>query len=252
MNALQKAVLLGLRLGKIAVTNPSRLSHVLGTALSASDEVADRSLDLYRFKMVRVEDLLPESDPELRLHLALFSDTKAAVSVLEMICLVLLMKRVKAKNVFEFGTYKGVSTSQFALNIAKDGRVLTLDLPDEASETRFAISIAKDAVIAREPGKGTLVSSSLREHVTFLRQDSAQFDESPYAGQIDFVFVDGAHNAEYVRNDSEKGWRMLRSGGIIAWHDCVVNDPDVVRFLLACSYKPTRILSTSLAFAAKP
>ena len=69
---------------------------------------------------------------------------------------------------------------------------------------------------------------------------------------MDFVFVDGAHNFEYVKNDSEKGWRMLRSGGIMAWHDCRHQDPGVVRYLLQCRYKPSRVLGTTVAFAIKP
>ena len=69
---------------------------------------------------------------------------------------------------------------------------------------------------------------------------------------MDFVFVDGAHNYDYVKNDSEKGWRMLRRGGIIAWHDCRHQDPDVIRFLLQCSFEPVRIAGTTVAFATKP
>ncbi|HUA67287.1 MAG TPA: hypothetical protein VMA13_01955, partial [Candidatus Saccharimonadales bacterium] len=60
------------------------------------------------------------------------------------------------------------------------------------------------------------------------------------------------HNYDYVKNDSEKGWRMLRSGGMIAWHDCRPQDPAVVRYLLESSYEAIRISSTSLAFARKP
>jgi predicted O-methyltransferase YrrM len=97
-----------------------------------------------------------------------------------------------------------------------------------------------------------MVPSELRSRIQFLKQDSARFDPAPYAGQMDFVFVDGAHNTEYVRNDSEKGWSMLKPGGIMAWHDCAVGDPEVIRYLLQCAYHPTRILGTSLAFATKP
>jgi len=64
--------------------------------------------------------------------------------------------------------------------------------------------------------------------------------------------VDGAHSYDYVKNDSEKGWRMLRSGGVMAWHDFRMQDPDVVRYLLESPYQPARILNTSLAFARKP
>ena len=59
-------------------------------------------------------------------------------------------------------------------------------------------------------------------------------------------------NFDYVKNDSEKGWRMLRPGGIIAWHDCRHQDPGVVRCLLQSDYKPIRIAGTTIAFAAKP
>src|SRR5208282_5304838 len=141
--------------------------------------------DLLRIPAVLPEDLLPEEGPPPRMTLALFPRTYAGVSLLELLCLILLLKRSKAGAVFEFGTYKGVSTTQLALNLPENGSVATLDLPED---------------------------------------HAAAFDESPYAGRMDFVFVDGAHSADYVRNDSEKGWRMLREGGIMAWHDCCVND----------------------------
>src|SRR5262249_23258031 len=157
-------------------------------------------------------------------ELALFPKTHASISPLEFSCLVLLMNKARTRNIFEFGTYKGVSITQLALNLPADAKIYTLDLPAEPSATRFAIADPEDAVIAAEKGKGALVPAELRPRITFLQKDSAQFDESPYVGQMDFVFVDGAHNYDYVRNDSEKGWRMLRPGGIIAWHDCRIQD----------------------------
>jgi hypothetical protein len=53
MNPLQKSAHLGFRLLKIAATNPRRLPHILGTALSASHDVVDRSCDLLRLPGVR-------------------------------------------------------------------------------------------------------------------------------------------------------------------------------------------------------
>jgi predicted O-methyltransferase YrrM len=252
VNAATKLLTLAARSLKIAAGNPRRLSHVLGTALAASEEVCDWEVDLLRFPQLTVADLLPPPATEYRTHLCLFPKTNASVSPLECVALALLMRRASARTAFEFGTYKGVSTSQLALNVAEGGQVFTLDLPEDPIETAYEISITKDSVIASEPGKGALLPADLRSRVTFLRQDSARFDPKPYAGQMDFVFVDGAHNADYVRNDSEKGWHMLRSGGIIAWHDCVVWDADVVRYLLRCPYRPARVVGTSLAFATKP
>lgn len=205
-----------------------------------------------RLRQVGVRDLLPADGPPLKVELAVFPQTYASVSVLEIMCLVLLLKKSNARNIFEFGTYKGVSITQLALNLPPGSRIHTLDLPDEPTETRFAIADPEDAVIAEEKGKGSLVPAELRSRIQFLRQDSAAFDETPLAGQMDFVFVDGAHNAPYVRNDSEKGWRMLRSGGIIAWHDCRPLDAAVVRYLVNSTFDPALIGQTSLAFAIKP
>ena len=252
MNSVEKLAMLCWRLSKIALTNPKRLSHVLGTALVASEEVADRSLDLLRFPQVTLEELLPEPGTDWRALLALVPRTNASISMLEFVALLLLMKRARAVNVFEFGTYKGVSITQMALNLPEGSRIYTLDLPEEKPASLYPISMAKDAALAVEKGKGGLVPAELRPRIQFLKEDSARFDETPFLGGIDFVFVDGAHNLEYVRNDSEKGWRMLRPGGTMAWHDCCVRDPDVVRYLLQSAYRPTRILGTTLAFATKP
>ena len=251
MSLISKAARLTTRLLRIAATNPSRLSHVCGTALAASDDVVDWKHDLLRFRSVTVDDLLPANGQPLKVELALFPRSHASVSVLEFTCLVLLMHRANSRNVFEFGTFKGISITQLALNLPAESRIYTLDLPDELLATKITVADPEDAEIAKESGKGLLVPAALRQRIQFLKQDSAQFDESIFAGQMDFVFVDGAHNYEYVKNDSEKGWRMLRQGGIIVWHDCRKQDPGVVRYLLESPFHPAHVRGTTLAFAAK-
>lgn len=252
MNSLRKLLLLCGRLARILIHNPQRILHVMGTALVATEDVLSKDCDLIRIPAVAVEDLLPESETDARATLALIPKTSASISVLEFVGIILLLKRAGARAVFEFGTYKGVSITQIALNLPSGSDIYTLDLPEDDPRSALTITDAHDREIARERGKGALVPKDVRERIQFLKQDSATFDETPYVGRMDFVFVDGAHNTEYVRNDSEKAWRMLRSGGIVAWHDCRAADPDVVRFLLQCPFKPSRISGTSLAFARKP
>lgn len=251
MNQIQKAARLGVRLLKIAATNPRRLSHVLGTALSVSDDVVDKSCDLLRLPAVDINDLLPAAGEPWEIKMLMFPKTHASISLLEFNALILLLKRANSKRIFEFGTFKGISITQLALNLPDDSEICTLDLPDEQLNTTFSTD-PEDAAIAVETGKGSLVPAQLRPRIQFLKSDSAKFDESPFAGKMDFVFVDGAHNFEYVKNDSEKGWRMLRSGGIITWHDCRHQDPGVVRYLLQSPFKPARITGTTVAFATKP
>jgi predicted O-methyltransferase YrrM len=250
MNSVQKTLRLVSNLLRIAVSNPSRFQHVLGTALAASEQVADPSLDLLRFPSVRPEELLPDRALDQAV-LALFPRACTSPLVLELVCLVLLLKKAGAMNVFEFGTYKGVSITQLALNVPEQGEVYTLDLPEDGAKMRFAVPDPDELQIAGEAGKGSLIPDKLKPRIHFLHQDSATLDESPYAGKMNFVFVDGAHSADYVRNDSEKAWRMLRSGGIVAWHDCRLADPDVVRYLLNSPFRPSLISNTALAFAVK-
>jgi predicted O-methyltransferase YrrM len=251
MDYLQKSGRLIFRLIKIAATNPRRLSHVLGTALSASDDVVDKSCDLLRLPHVDVNDLLPSGEELLEIKMAMFPKTYASISLLETIALLLLLKRASSKRVFEFGTYKGISITQLALNLPPESEINTLDLPDESLNTQFPTD-PDDAVVAVKSGKGSFVPAELRPRIQFLKSDSAKFEETPFAGKMDFVFVDGAHNFEYVKNDSEKGWRMLRPGGIIAWHDYRHQDPGVVRYLVQSSFKPAWIAGTTVAFATKP
>jgi hypothetical protein len=251
MNSIQKSGQLIFRLLKIAATNPRRMSHVLGTALSATNDVVDKSCDLMQLPYVDANDFLPATGDPWEIKMAMFPKTYASISLLESTALILLLKRAQSKRVFEFGTFKGISITQLALNLPPESEIYTLDLPDESLNTQYPTD-ADDAVVAVKSGKGSFVPKELRPRIQFLKSDSAKFDETPFAGKMDFVFVDGAHNFEYVKNDSEKGWRMLRPGGIIAWHDYRHQDPGVVRYLVQSSFKPAWIAGTTLAFATKP
>jgi hypothetical protein len=56
--------------------------------------------------------------------------------------------------------------------------------------------------------------------------DSRQWDTSNYPdGFFDTVLIDGGHTEEIVGSDTHKAVRLLRSGGIIMWHDfCPVDE----------------------------
>jgi len=236
------------RLLKIAVRNPSDLRHVFGTANWAAGEIVDPVADIRSIPSI---DLLDICSGSQRWTLQTFPSVGASVSPMECAALAALAHLVKAKRIFEFGTYKGVSTTQLALNIAPCGMVYTLDLPDDHPAYRLPIPKIDEQQIAAENGKGLLIPNDLRDRVTFLKSDSASFDEEPFHGTIDLVFVDGAHSYEYVKNDTEKGWRMLRPGGILAWHDCTASHRDVVKYLKESGLSPILVKGTALAFSTK-
>lgn len=245
---IEKFIQLGSRLVRVTIQNPRNLQHVLGIANWTAGEILDPVADTRPIPLVDLLDICPGTQ---RWTMQSFPSVGASVSPMECAALAALSHRVGAKWVFEFGTYKGVSTTQLALNVAPGGMVFTLDLPEDHPAYSLPIPKPEEQQIAAEGGKGILIPRDLLDRVTFLTSDSATFDESPYAGTMDLVFVDGAHSYEYVKNDTEKGWRMLRSGGILAWHDCVPSHRDVVKYIKECGFKSKLVKGTALAFAIK-
>jgi predicted O-methyltransferase YrrM len=236
------------RIAKIAKNNPSDLSVVFGTANVVAEGIECPDADTRVFPGVDYAEITGLSS---RFVMQTFPGIGASISMLEGAALAALIQKVGAKRVFEFGTYKGVSTTQLALNLPDDGKVYTLDLPEDHPAYSLAITKSEERQIAVETGKGILIPQELRNKVTFLRSDSALFDTTPYAGSMDLVFVDGVHSYEYVKNDTEKGWEMLRPGGIIAWHDCSPNHPEVVSYLKSLTPMPYLVRGTALAFVSK-
>jgi hypothetical protein len=247
-----KALQLFRYLVKLPFSNPRGLREVAGVALNTAAGVADSEIDVLPIPIVSLTDLVADEKEPIHIENLVFPQITFSISIIEAVTLALLMHKAKAKRVFEFGTHRGVSTTQLCANLPTTGELFTLDLPDDDRSTQFRIDHVGDAEVSQYPTKADLIPMDMRNRIRFLRQDSALFDPSPFRESIDFVFVDAAHTASYVENDSEKAWTMLRPGGIVAWHDCRPESADVVRYLRACRFGPKRIAGGTLAFATKP
>ena len=251
-NISKFALLLG-RLGKMCFVNPRGLQEVGGVALAMTENLIDPEIDVLPIPRVNAIDLLPPGERNVwSINVRPFPRVTFSVTLEEAVGLAMLMRKCNAKRAFEFGTHRGVSSTQLTANLPEDGQLFTLDLPRSDTSTHFKVEDWAEKEVANYPVKGDLLPAELRSKVTFLEKDSALFDPKPYAGSMDFVFVDAAHTLDYVKNDSEKAWVMLRPGGIVAWHDCRAQSPDVVRYLRACPFQPKYIFGTTLAFAEKP
>ena len=250
-NLSKMARLLG-RMCKLSFVNPRGLREVCGHALAQTEGVMDPEIDVLPLPKVYAVDLHDGGVNPWGVNVRIFPAVTFSVTLLEAMSLGVLMRRCNARRVFEFGTHRGVSTSQLAANVPADGEVFTLDLPRADTQTYFKVDCPAEKEVANFPVKGDLIPKELREKVRFLEQDSARFDPKPYAESMDFIFVDAAHTMDYVVNDSEKAWAMLRPGGILAWHDCRAQSPDVIKYRRRCAYKPSLIADTTIAFAEKP
>ncbi len=136
-----------------------------------------------------------------------------------------------ARELFEFGTCTGKTAYLWARN-APAAAVATLTLApdqldayrDERGDDARAVAAARDeSRFKRFIYSGTDVEPRIRQ----LFGDSKAFDESPWAGRCDVVFVDGSHARSYVRSDAAKALRMVRPGGVVLFHDYAPQHPGV-------------------------
>lgn len=138
--------------------------------------------------------------------------------VADMAALAKTCKFLDRRRMFEVGTFRGYTTYHLALNSADEAQVYTLDLP--ASELASARLEITDVALIEKPFSGEwFLDTPLAAKITQLLGDSAAFDYTDYQGQMDLVFVDGAHSYEYAMADSQTARRLLAPDGVILWHD---------------------------------
>jgi predicted O-methyltransferase YrrM len=136
----------------------------------------------------------------------------------------LIAKLIDARNVFEFGTYKG-ETAMLIAEHCRDCQVVTLDLPDGVDfETASATSEVEFTDVRlfrydRQKGRATAIKGEPATRITQIQQESSTFDATPFAGRFDLIYVDASHSYSAVKNDTEKAFTMLKPGGVIIWDD---------------------------------
>ena len=206
-----------------------------------------------RLPRQRVSEVL---NAELPILLVEAAETDGNAPMLDLLVLVQLVRATNPKVLFEIGTFDGRTALNLAANASPDARVYTLDLPPQgANDTNLPISGGDVAISNRGHIAKRFENSRFSHQVQQLLGDSATFDFSPYHGKVDFVFVDGSHTYEYVRNDTEKALKLLRGGkGTILWHD-YSDQPGVTTYLNELHAKGTfgtklrHIEGTMLAWA---
>jgi len=132
-----------------------------------------------------------------------------------------VVKKYQPERIFEIGTFDGRTSLNMIVNASTTAEVFTLDLPQNAiTETELRIKTG-DRKFIDKPQSGTrFLNSPYAPRIHQIYADSAKFDYTPLYNSMDLIFVDGAHSYEYVINDTEKVWPLLRKGkGIILWHD---------------------------------
>lgn len=122
------------------------------------------------------------------------------ISTYELVVLNSLVKAFKPRNVFEIGTLHGRTTVNLLENAEQLEVLYTLDILEVLPANKFS-NHPRVAKVKR------------------IVADSRKLDVGPYAGKMDFIFIDADHTYDAVVSDSMKAMEMLSSGGCLIWHD---------------------------------
>lgn len=125
------------------------------------------------------------------------------------------------ERIFEIGTFNGRTALHLAANTPPATRLITLDLPKSSmANTLLRIKSGERKFIDKDQPGEVFLNTPYAAKITQVLGDSAQFDYTPYDDTMDRVFIDGSHSYEYVLNDTEVAFKLLRNGkGVILWHD---------------------------------
>lgn len=143
--------------------------------------------------------------------------------MLEAAILVAIARAIQPRTVFEFGTYLGIQTLTFAENLPETTRFWTLDLDESAAALAAQHEADRPLTEHSLASRARLAFHGTRHaaRVTQLLGDSNLFDPAPYAGKMDFVFVDGGHDRRTLAADTRSALAMLSADhpAAIIWHD---------------------------------
>lgn len=131
----------------------------------------------------------------------------------ELNALLWLLKKQDPLKIFEFGVMRGGSLYHFFLNTKDITQIYSIDI----NFNNINPSVLD--VIKNNP------------RLKLIEGDSTKFDESIFKNSIDFIFIDGGHDYETVKSDTQKALAMLTENGMIVWDDYSPDFPGVYHFL---------------------
>lgn len=122
-----------------------------------------------------------------------------------------------ARRILEIGTANGGTLYLLTWASAPSARILSLDIRDFDSLRRRLFESFGHA------GKKVALMQA-DSHLETTRDAVARFFGDP----IDVLFIDGDHSGESVRRDYELSSPLVRSGGLIVFHDIVDGPEELV------------------------
>jgi predicted O-methyltransferase YrrM len=127
------------------------------------------------------------------------------------------------RSIIELGTFRGGTLFLFARVALPDATIVTVDMPAGPFGGGYPRTYA---LLFKSFGRD-------KQRIRLIRGDSHSTDtlkavRETVGTTVDVLFIDADHTYEGVRSDFEKYSPLVRSGGLIAFHDIVDGPPEAV------------------------
>lgn len=123
--------------------------------------------------------------------------------------LLAIYDRMQPKRVLEIGTYFGGTLKQWIAHAPSGAEIVCIDLPVPNSG-----AYQPDMWHGWAHTAGVLLTVLVGDS-----RDAPVAREAEKRGPYDFLFIDGDHHYETARHDYETYAPMVRSGGLVVFHD---------------------------------
>lgn len=129
-----------------------------------------------------------------------------------------ILEATKPKQIFEIGTYKGI-TSDFFLRVLPDSSVISIAFINpkrKLFKKKYNNSELKIEEI------GSFISPNRRERFTQIIGNSHTLIGNEMVAKfkmMDFVFIDGDHSVQGVKLDTALTMEIIHEKSTICWHD---------------------------------
>lgn len=196
------------------------LNNILSKAHYGINEIKLRDLLAVRSKV--------QDDPKIQ---TMFPPIEiGSITLVDQIVLLSLGQILSTKRIIEIGTYLGYSAALFAMNF-KQSEIISIDLPKSGDVEAIAVDETQiytdgnsndNYLRKKQHFDGEIYLKQLPEYllsnVRLLKKDSTKLNFKQEFNSADFVFIDGGHDLDIVKKDTENA-RSIISKGVIVWHD---------------------------------
>lgn len=184
--------------------NPWLINHILSDNSIWKKKVEKQYRLEKGLPLIEINDMLPNFSETLEV----FAFLDGGSLPTDIALLKGLTKKIENCSYFEIGTWRGESVANIAddakecytLNLSKT-EILELGLSEKYADLHAFFSKEK-------------------KNITHLYGNSKTYDFSSLGKKFDLIFIDGDHNYDYVKNDTEKIFKnLIHEKSIIVWHD---------------------------------